>query len=71
MNDPFKCDLLKLTLADAKNDAFYRLIVTIFHNDVHRIMAEIWSYLMQEILIVHRTNMIQKTKKYNSAKLCS
>ena len=34
-------------------------------------MAEIRSYLMQEILIVHRTNMIHKTKKYNSAELCS
>ena len=59
------------TLADAKIVAFYRLIVTMFHNGVYRIMAEIRSYLMQEILIVHRTNMIQKTKKYNSAKLCS
>ena len=59
------------TLADAKIVAFYRLIVTMFHNGVYRIMAEIRSYLMQEILNVHRTNIIQKTKKYSSAKLCS
>ena len=34
---------IHFTLADAKNVAFYKLIVTIFHNGIDRIMAEIRS----------------------------